>query len=57
MTELFFSEQLDDIAAAREELMGRGLEVTEITEAPGGKFIFFSDPDGNGWSVQDAGRG
>jgi catechol 2,3-dioxygenase-like lactoylglutathione lyase family enzyme len=49
---------VDDIAAARAELAGRGVEVSEIQElgAPGRsvvKFAFFSDPDGNGWAVQE----
>ncbi len=41
-----------DINAAREELLGRGVEVSEVQEFPWGAFIFFSDPDGNGWAVQ-----
>jgi predicted enzyme related to lactoylglutathione lyase len=43
---------VDDIEAAREELSGRGVEVSEVQEFPWGKFVFFSDPDGNGWAVQ-----
>ena len=43
---------VDDIEAAREELAGRGLEVSEIEDFPWGRFVFFSDPDGNGWAVQ-----
>ena len=43
---------VDDIEAAREELVGRGLEVTEIQDFPWGRFVFFGDPDGNGWAVQ-----
>jgi predicted enzyme related to lactoylglutathione lyase len=43
---------VDDIEAAREELSGRGLEVSDIQDLPWGRFAFFSDPDGNGWSVQ-----
>jgi predicted enzyme related to lactoylglutathione lyase len=43
---------VDDIHAARAELVGRGLEVGEVQEFPWGKFVFFSDPDGNGWAVQ-----
>jgi catechol 2,3-dioxygenase-like lactoylglutathione lyase family enzyme len=46
---------VDDIEAARAELTGRGVEVGEVQELPGGKFVFFSDPDGNGWSVQEIG--
>ncbi len=42
-----------DIEAARAELAGRGVDVSEAREAPGGKFAFFSDPDGNGWSLQE----
>jgi catechol 2,3-dioxygenase-like lactoylglutathione lyase family enzyme len=41
-----------DLEAAREELVGRGVEVSEIQDLPGGPFVFFSDPDGNTWSVQ-----
>ncbi len=43
---------VDDIEAARDELTGRGLEVSEIQDFPWGRFVFFSDPDGNGWAVQ-----
>jgi predicted enzyme related to lactoylglutathione lyase len=41
-----------DIEAARAELVERGVEVSEVQEFPWGAFVFFSDPDGNGWSVQ-----
>jgi len=41
-----------DIHAARAELARRGLEVGEVQEFPWGKFIFFADPDGNRWAVQ-----
>lgn len=41
-----------DIEAARAELAGRGVEVSEIQDFPWGSFVFFSDPDGNGWAVQ-----
>ena len=43
---------VDDADAAREELAGRGVEVSEVQEFPWGRFVFFSDPDGNGWAVQ-----
>jgi predicted enzyme related to lactoylglutathione lyase len=43
---------VSDIQAAREELLERGVEVSEIQEFDWGSFIFFSDPDGNGWAVQ-----
>ena len=41
-----------DADAAREELRARGLEVGEVQEFPWGRFVFFADPDGNGWAVQ-----
>ncbi|WP_353942195.1 VOC family protein [Streptomyces sp. HUAS MG91] len=45
-----------DIEAARDELTGRGVEVSEPVRFgtdDGGTFMYFSDPDGNGWSVQE----
>ena len=44
---------VDDIHAARAELAGRGVDVSEVQEFPWGAFVFFSDPDGNGWAVQE----
>ena len=41
-----------DVAAARADLIGRGLDIGEIQDFPWGRFIYFSDPDGNGWAVQ-----
>jgi predicted enzyme related to lactoylglutathione lyase len=43
---------VSDIEAARDELAGRGVDVSEVQEFPWGSFVFFSDPDGNRWSVQ-----
>ena len=43
---------VDDIEAARAELVERGVEVGEIQDFPWGSFVFFRDPDGNGWAVQ-----
>ncbi len=43
---------VDDVEAARAELAGRGVEVSEVSVFPWGSFVFFSDPDGNGWAVQ-----
>ena len=43
---------VSDIGAARAELVERGVEVSEVKEFPWGSFVFFSDPDGNGWAVQ-----
>lgn len=41
-----------DIRAAREELIGRGLDVGDVQTFDWGSFVFFSDPDGNRWAVQ-----
>ncbi len=41
-----------DINAAHAELAQRGVEVSEVQEFPWGSFVFFADPDGNRWSVQ-----
>jgi catechol 2,3-dioxygenase-like lactoylglutathione lyase family enzyme len=41
-----------DIHAARAELVERGVEASEVQEFPWGSFVFFQDPDGNGWAVQ-----
>lgn len=41
-----------DIDAARADLVERGIEVSEIQRFPWGDFVFFNDPDGNGWAVQ-----
>ena len=43
---------VDDVEVARAELAGRGVEVSDVQDFPWGRFVFFSDPDGNGWSVQ-----
>jgi catechol 2,3-dioxygenase-like lactoylglutathione lyase family enzyme len=43
---------VDDIETAHAELSGRGVEVSEIQDFPWGRFVFFNDPDGNGWAVQ-----
>ena len=43
---------VSDINAARSELVERGVEVSEVQDFPWGSFVFFNDPDGNGWAVQ-----
>ena len=61
---------VSDIEAARAELVERGVEVSEIQEFVGGvwvsanppfddwnSFVFFNDPDGNGWAVQQGPAG
>ena len=42
-----------DIEAARQHLLDHDVEVSEIDRQPWGAFVFFSDPDGNMWSVQE----
>jgi predicted enzyme related to lactoylglutathione lyase len=41
-----------DIEAARAHLVEGGVDVSEIQDFPWGRFVFFKDPDGNGWAVQ-----
>ena len=41
-----------DINSARAELVERGVEVSDVQEFDWGSFVFFSDPDGNGWALQ-----
>ncbi|MFL5834993.1 MAG: glyoxalase superfamily protein [Solirubrobacteraceae bacterium] len=45
-----------DIEDAKTDLSGRGVEVGEVQDFPWGRFLFFSDPDGNGWAVQEIQR-
>jgi len=42
-----------DVEAARAELAGRGCPVSEVSDFPWGRFVFFNDPDGNAWAVQE----
>jgi catechol 2,3-dioxygenase-like lactoylglutathione lyase family enzyme len=47
---------VSDAAAARQELLDRGIEVSDLivmAEADGGTFFGFQDPDGNSWAVQE----
>src|SRR5689334_24729571 len=41
-----------DVQAVREELLKRGAEVSEVDVQDWGHFVYFSDPDGNRWSLQ-----
>jgi catechol 2,3-dioxygenase-like lactoylglutathione lyase family enzyme len=43
---------VEDAAAARQELLGRGVAASEIDVQPWGSFVRFSDPDGNTWALQ-----
>jgi len=42
-----------DAAAARQELIGRGVQASDVDVQPWGSFVTFSDPDGNTWSLQE----
>ena len=48
---------VSDIEAARAELVERGMDVSEVDRQPWGAFVYFQDPDGNAWAVQDIGGG
>ena len=41
-----------DADAARAELVERGVEADEVQDFPWGRFVFFADPDGNRWALQ-----
>jgi catechol 2,3-dioxygenase-like lactoylglutathione lyase family enzyme len=52
---------VEDLGAVREELAGRGVPIGDVQQlgpegAPGSRFAFFEDPDGNGWSIQEMKR-
>ena len=42
-----------DIERAHAQLVDRGVDVSDIQDFPWGRFVFFQDPDGNGWAVQE----
>lgn len=44
---------VEDARAARELLAGKGVEVSDIDEQAWGTFVYFADPDGNTWSLQE----
>jgi predicted enzyme related to lactoylglutathione lyase len=41
-----------DVEKARAHLVENGVEASEVQDFPWGRFVFFSDPDGNGWALQ-----
>jgi uncharacterized glyoxalase superfamily protein PhnB len=43
---------VEDVAAARAQLVGNGVDASEVDVQPWGSFVYFSDPDGNTWSLQ-----
>ena len=52
---------VEDVDAVREALAERGVGVGDVQQlgpegAPGSRFLFFDDPDGNGWAVQELKR-
>jgi len=44
---------VEDVAKAREELVDRKVDVSEVQEFPWGKFVYLADPDGNAWALQE----
>jgi predicted enzyme related to lactoylglutathione lyase len=43
---------VSDVEAAREQLLEKGVEASDVHDYPWGRFVYFSDPDGNGWALQ-----
>jgi catechol 2,3-dioxygenase-like lactoylglutathione lyase family enzyme len=43
---------VDDADVARKELVELDVECSEVDEQPWGRFVYFADPDGNAWSLQ-----
>ncbi|HEY3410455.1 MAG TPA: glyoxalase superfamily protein [Propionicimonas sp.] len=41
-----------DAEAARDALIAKGVEASDIDDQPWGRFVYFSDPDGNAWALQ-----
>ncbi len=48
---------VSDIEEAKADLVARGIEVSDVQRFPWGAFVFFTDPDGNAWAVQDLSGG
>jgi catechol 2,3-dioxygenase-like lactoylglutathione lyase family enzyme len=44
---------IDNADETRADLVARGIEASEVDEQVWGRFVYFSDPDGNGWSLQE----
>jgi catechol 2,3-dioxygenase-like lactoylglutathione lyase family enzyme len=47
---------VEDADAIRADFAARGLDVGDVAELPWGRFVYFKDPDGNSWNVQQVGR-
>jgi catechol 2,3-dioxygenase-like lactoylglutathione lyase family enzyme len=43
---------VDDAQVAHDDLAGRGVEVSDVTDLAWGRFVYFKDPDGNAWNIQ-----
>jgi predicted enzyme related to lactoylglutathione lyase len=43
---------VEDVEKARAHLVENGVEASEVQDFPWGRFVYFSDPDGNGWALQ-----
>ncbi|HEU0239569.1 MAG TPA: glyoxalase superfamily protein [Micromonosporaceae bacterium] len=43
---------VEDVAAIRADLIGRGVDASDVDVQPWGSFVTFSDPDGNTWALQ-----
>jgi catechol 2,3-dioxygenase-like lactoylglutathione lyase family enzyme len=43
---------VDDAQAAHDELAARGVGVSDVQDLAWGRFVYFQDPDGNAWSLQ-----
>jgi predicted enzyme related to lactoylglutathione lyase len=43
---------VEDVQAARQQLIDKGVGVSDIDVQPWGSFVTFGDPDGNTWSLQ-----
>ena len=43
------------VAPGRAELLERGIEASDVQSFAWGAFVFFDDPDGNRWSLQELG--
>ncbi len=46
---------VDDVVAARQAMLDRGVEVSDVNDMGGIKYVFFADPDGNSWALQEIG--
>jgi len=50
-------QRVESLPPGAADLLERGVEASEVEEFPWGRFVFFADPDGNGWAVQESAQG